>query len=242
MGVIAAANATEDEQEKEDVADDEEPVIDSRFTTTVPDDETLDMVSKYTEDVEDDENTLEDEDDIGWGVWNPDTEPEEEVEEENEPVIEVRSKRELPEIPVLFQEPKIEHPATVVEPMVPETPTIVAPIPVVELATPELPTIEIPTPNIVEDTTQRSLRKSSKGVMPVRPAGLPAMAEWDPYQGDWTIMGRPVKVAEKPEPEPDTPSWIQESVEIDLTPITPPTSVEESTKPIRKTPFIPELP
>ena len=242
MGVIAAANATEDEQEKEDVADDEEPVMDSRFTTTVPDDETLDMVSKYTEDVEDDENTLEDEDDIGWGVWNPDTEPEEEVEEENEPVIEVRSKRELPEIPVLFQEPKIEHLATVVEPMVPETTTIVAPIPVVELATPELPTIEIPTPNIVEDTTQRSLRKSSKGVMPVRPAGLPAMAEWDPYQGDWTIMGRPVKVAEKPEPEPDTPSWIQESVEIDLTPITPPTSVEESTKPIRKTPFIPELP
>ena len=78
--------------------------------------------------------------------------------------------------------------------------------------------------------------------MPVRPTGLPAMAEWDPYQGAWTIMGRPVKVAEKPEEEPDVPSWTQESVEIDLAPVAQPTSVDESTTPVRKTPFIPELP
>ena len=242
MGVIAAANAAEEKQDEEDTNDDEEPIMDSRFTTTVPDDETLEMVSKYTEDDEGEENTIEDEDDIGWGVWDPDAELEEEVEEETETVIEVTSKRELPEIPMLFQEPKIEPSAPVVEVVEPEVPAIVTPTPVVELATPELPTIEMPTPNIVEDAPQRSVRKSSKGVMPVRPTGLPAMAEWDPYQGTWTIMGRPVKVAEKPEEEPDTPSWTQESVEIDLAPVTQPTSVDESTTPVRKTPFIPELP
>ena len=78
--------------------------------------------------------------------------------------------------------------------------------------------------------------------MPVRPTGLPTMAEWDPYQEAWTIMGRPVKVAEKPEEVPDAPSWTQESVGADLTPVTPTTPVDESTTPVRKTPFIPELP
>ncbi|MEC8926995.1 MAG: hypothetical protein VYB17_01895, partial [Candidatus Thermoplasmatota archaeon] len=65
MGVIAAANAAE-AAEQEEVAIVVEPIHDSRFTTTIPDDDTLNMVSALAEE----------EDDTGWGVWDPEAESE----------------------------------------------------------------------------------------------------------------------------------------------------------------------
>ncbi len=57
-------------------------------------------------------------------------------------------------------------------------------------------------------------------------------------------MGRPVTIAEKPEPEKNVPSWAVEEVEkpqiINNPVIEVPSIVDE--KPRRKTPFIPELP
>ena len=78
--------------------------------------------------------------------------------------------------------------------------------------------------------------------MPVRPPELPPMAEWDAYQGAWTIMGRPVHVAAQPEPETPTPDWTHTETQ----PIesVPETGIEQNVESVgrRNTPFIPELP
>ena len=258
MGVIAAANAAA-AAEQEEITVVTEPIHDSRFTTTIPDDDTLDMVSALAEE----------EDDIGWGVWEPDTEPipesEPEAEADTEPEEEEEPQRELPEIPDIFREPLVDTP----DPL--EIPTI-----------PEIPTIETPKPNITEristimtqaadatvDATKEVVsatmsgakevasiaagitekvvgkvrQKSTKGVMPVRPTGLPPMAEWDAYQGAWTIMGRPVHVAAMPEPEVATPTWSNNEVVLTATAIDPPAQHDGGSKPRRNTPFIPKLP
>ena len=258
MGVIAAANAAA-AAEQEEITVVTEPIHDSRFTTTIPDDDTLDMVSAL----------VEEEDDIGWGVWEPETEstPEREPEAEAdiEPEDEAEPQRELPEIPEIFREPLVDT----LDPL--EIPTI-----------PEIPTIETPKPNITEristimtqaadatvDATKEVVsatmsgakevasiaagltekvvskvrQKPTKGVMPVRPTGLPPMAEWDAYQGAWTIMGRPVHVAAMPEPEVVTPSWSNNEVVLTATAIDSPAQHDDGSKPRRNTPFIPKLP
>ena len=101
MGAIAAANAAEEIPDDLDL-DGEEPIMDSRFTTTIPDEETTEMVEAYIEDApesevlpeEGDDGGLED-DDIGWGVWDP------EPESVSEPIVETPEsavEHELPEI------------------------------------------------------------------------------------------------------------------------------------------------
>jgi|GEM_PF-1050731 len=265
MGVIAAANAAA-AAEQEEVEVVTEPVHDSRFTTTIPDDDTLDMVSVLVE---------EDEDDTGWGVWDPEAESEVEIEVEIEAEVEMDStpERELPEIPEIFREPVVDTPDPLATPTIPE-------IPIIETLT---PTIEAPKSNITEristlmthaadatvDATKEVVsatmsgakevasiaagitgkvvgkvrQKSTKGVMPVRPVGLPPMAEWDSYQGAWTIMGRPVHVAATPEPEVAAPSWShEEEVVLTATAIDSPAQQGDENKPRRNTPFIPELP
>ena len=68
------------------------------------------------------------------------------------------------------------------------------------------------------------------------------MAEWDAYQGAWTIMGRPVHVAAMPEPEVATPSWSNNEVVLTATAIDSPAQNDGGSKPRRNTPFIPKLP
>jgi hypothetical protein len=95
---------------------------------------------------------------------------------------------------------------------------------------------------ITEKVVGKVRQKSAKGVMPVRPAGLPPMAEWDAYQGAWTIMGRPVHVAAMPEPEVATPSWSNNEVVLTATAIDSPAQHDDGSKTRRNTPFIPKLP
>lgn len=260
MGVIAAANAAE-ATEEEEIAVDVEPIHDSRFTTTIPDDETLDMVSSLAEE----------EDETGWSVWDPDAdsdstpEPEAELEAEPEPEEELEAERELPEIPEIFREPVVDTPDPLGLPSIPEIPTIDPPK---SNITERISTMMTQAADATVDATKEVVsatmsgakevasiaagitgkvvgkvrQQSTKGVMPVRPAGLPPMAEWDAYQGAWTIMGRPIQVASKPEPEVASPSWAQEEVVLTATAIDPPNQHGEVSTPRRNTPFIPELP
>ena len=93
---------------------------------------------------------------------------------------------------------------------------------------------------ITEKVVEKVRQKSTKGVMPVRPPGLPPMAEWDAYQGAWTIMGRPIQVAESPEPDTPVPDWSRTENESPTPTIQAQQDVVSSER--RKTPFIPELP
>ncbi len=54
------------------------------------------------------------------------------------------------------------------------------------------------------------LHTVQSGTIPVRPRGLPPMAEWSQEQGDWLLLGRPVKSTELPEPEAPRPAWAVE--------------------------------
>ena len=261
MGAIAAANVTEEKQAELEM--ETETILDSRYTTTVQDDEVLDMVTAYAE--ESQQPVEEDDDDIGWGVWDPDIDLQSEPEPQPEPEPEMESKvtRELPEIPQIFREPVQDTP----DPL--DLPTI-----------PEIPSFEIPTPNlgerissmatqaadatvnvtrdvvsatvtgakdvvskaaeITEKVVDKVRQKSSKGIMPVRPQELPPMAEWDAYQGAWTLMGRPIQVAEKPEPDVTVPDWSQTENDSPTPTIEAQQDVVSSER--RNTPFIPELP
>ena len=247
MGVIAAANAASAEHEEIEVV--AEPIHDSRFTTTIPDDDTLDMVSALSEE----------EDDIGWGVWEPETET------ESEPEPESGRERELPEIPEIFREPIVDSPDPLKIPSIPEIPSIEPPktnitdristlmtqaadatvdatkevVSATMSGAKEVASIAV---GITEKVVGKVRQKSTKGVMPVRPTGLPPMAEWDAYQGAWTIMGRPVQVASMPEPEITAPSWSREEVVLTARAIEPTHQQDEGAKSRRNTPFIPELP
>ncbi len=247
MGVIAAANAASAEHEEIEVL--AEPIYDSRFTTTIPDDDTLDMVSALSEE----------EDDTGWSVWEPDAETEPESEPERKP------ERELPEIPEIFREPIVDSPDPLKIPSIPEIPSIETPKTnitdristlmtqaadatvdatkeVVSATMSGAKEVASIAAGITEKVVSKVRQKSTKGVMPVRPTGLPPMAEWDAYQGAWTIMGRPVQVATMPEPEVVTPTWSRNEVVLTATAIDPPAQHDDESKSRRNTPFIPELP
>ena len=266
MGVIAAANAAEAEAQQEEV--EAETILDSRYTTTVQDDDVLDMVSAYAEEgAESEEETEpvddEEEDDIGWGVWEPEDEVEPEAEQES--VTDSETERELPEIPEIFREPVVDSPDPLAIPSIPEIPTIEPPSSnlserISSMATQAADATVNVTKDVVsatltgakevvsraagitEKVVEKVRQKSTKGVMPVRPAELPPMAEWDAYQGAWTIMGRPVHVAAQPEPETPAPGWaLTETQTIETVPETS-TQQNVETGGRRNTPFIPELP
>jgi len=258
MGVIAAANAAE-AAEKEELDLESEMVIDSRYTTTILDEDTLDMVSAYANE----EEVIEEpeEDDTGWSVW----EPEMESEQQPEPETDSKVERQLPEIPELFREPILDTPDPLEIPSIPEIPSFEAPKAnlgerISSIATQAADATMNVTKEVVsatvsgakevasiaagftEKVVDKVRQKSTKGVMPVRPAGLPKMAEWDAYQGAWTLMGRPVQIAAMPEPETQVPDWSHtqnESAESQNEPLVQPNEMRESR---RNTPFIPELP
>ena len=269
MGVIAAANAAEAEAQQDEV--EAETILDSRYTTTVQDDDVLDMISAYVEDdgvteeeTEESDVTDTEDDDIEWGVWNPDEDTEKEtiselVELDSEP------KRELPEIPEIFREPVVDSPDPLVVPSMPEIPTIQAPNSnigdrissiatqaadatvnvtkeVVSATVTGAKEVVSMAAGITEKVVEKVRQKSTKGVMPVRPPGLPPMAEWDAYQGAWTLMGRPVHVAAQPEPETPAPAWASSETEPVETVSEINTELNVETGGRRNTPFIPELP
>tara|TARA_A100001037_G_scaffold31595_1_gene24881 strand:- start:282 stop:1490 length:1209 start_codon:yes stop_codon:yes gene_type:complete len=273
MGAIAAANAAEEIPDDLDL-DGEEPIMDSRFTTTIPDEESTEMVEAYIEDApesevlpeEEDDGGLED-DDIGWGVWDP------EPESVSEPIVETPESAEehdLPEIPELFREPIVSNDALIEEdplatPSIPEIPEIVtldedkpnvserltsmatqaadvtlsATKEVVSATMTGAKEVASMAVGIKEKVVQKVRKQSTTAVMPVRPPELPSMAEWDPEKGAWTLMGRTVQIATVPEPEVAAPAWTQQ--EEAVTEVVQTESPMESS-PRRKTPFIPELP
>ena len=258
MGVIAAANAAE-AVEQEELKAESDMIHDSRYTTTILDEDTLDMVSTYAN--EEKEVEEEEEDDTGWSVW----EPELESEHQPEPEIDSKDGRQLPEIPELFREPILDTPDPLDVPSIPEIPSIEAPranlgerissmatqaADVTVNVTKEVVSATVSgakevasiAAGITEKVVEKVRQKSTKGVMPVRPAGLPPMAEWDAYQGAWTLMGRPVQVAAMPEPETQVPDWSRtqnESIESQHEPLV---QTNEEGRSHRNTPFIPELP
>ena len=261
MGVIAAANAAEvAEQEELDL--EPEMVHDSRYTTTILDEDTLDMVSTYANEEAEEEVVEEtEEDDTGWSVWEP------EMDSENQPEPETDSKvvRQLPEIPELFREPIQDTPDPLDIPSIPEIPSIETPRAnlgerISNIATQAADATMNVTKDVVsatvsgakevasiaagitEKVVDKVRQKSTKGVMPVRPAGLPPMAEWDAYQGAWTLMGRPVQVAATPEPETHMPDWSRTQNEPVSSQNEQPVQTNEVRESRRNTPFIPELP
>ena len=264
MAVIAAANAAEAEAQQEEV--EAETILDSRYTTTVQDDDVLDMVSAYAEEGTDsveETEVDEEEDDIGWGVWEPEDEVEPEAEQDL--VVDSDAERELPEIPEIFREPVVDTPDPLAIPSIPEIPTIDPPSSnlserISSMATQAADATVNVTKDVVgatltgakevvsmaagitEKVIEKVRQKPTKGVMPVRPPELPPMAEWDAYQGVWTIMGRPVHVAAQPEPETPAPGWaLTETQQIETV---QETSIEQNVESVgrRNTPFIPELP
>ena len=54
------------------------------------------------------------------------------------------------------------------------------------------------------------------GAMPVRPEGLPAAAEWDIENECWVLFGRPIEMAQLPQPAPQKPEWAQKSDPVEL--------------------------
>ena len=267
MGVIAAANAAE-AAEKEKHESEQETIHDSRFTTTILDEDELDMVSSFANEEEDLGDSEEsEEDDTGWGVWEPEI-----VEESpSETEIEVLSARKIPEIPEIFREPVSEEPDPLEVPSIPEIPLVEAPMAIEEpranlgerisnIASQAADTTVSVTKDVVNATVSgakgvasiaagitgkvvgKVRKKSTKGVMPVRPPGLPSMAEWDAYQGTWTLMGRPVQVASTPDPEIEPPSWSRNETESAPSQNVPDLHAGKSSSTRRNTPFIPELP
>lgn len=263
MGVIAAANAAEAELQQ-DTELEAETILDSRYTTTVQDDDVHDMVTAYTEEVT--EPIEEEDDDTGWSVWEPDMDSGHEpiTDSEPEPEIELKAERELPEIPQIFREPILDTPDPLDVPTIPEIPTIEAPSTnlgerITSMATLAADATVTVTKDVVNATvtgakemvsiaagiTEKMVgkvrQKSAKGVMPVRPTGLPPMAEWDSYQGAWTIMGRPVHVAALPEQETSAPDWARGDTE-PVTQIIDASAQQDVGGEARRTPFIPKLP
>ena len=259
MGVIAAANAAE-AAEQEELEAESEMIIDSRYTTTILNEDTLDMVSTYANEEEEEVVEETEEDDTGWSVWEP------EMESEHQPEPETDSKvgRQLPEIPELFREPIHDTPDPLVIP-IPEIPSFEAPranlgerisniatqaADVTMSVTKEVVSATVSgakevaslAADITEKVVGKVRQKSTKGVMPVRPAGLPPMAEWDAYQGAWTLMGRPVQVATMPEPETQVPDWSHSQSEAPAIHNEPLVQTNEGGGSHRNTPFIPELP
>ena len=271
MGEIAAANAAAEKKQVDEM--DSEPIMDSRFTTTIPDEDTTEMVSAY---VNDESETIVEEnqdDGIGWGVWEPDeanedvSQPAEEVsvEIELEPSEEevIETELELPEIPEIFREPIVDTPDPLEIPSIPEIPTFETPklteristiatqaADATILATKEVVTATVSgakevasiAAGITEKVVEKVRPKATKSVMPVRPPGLPPMAEWDPYMGAWTLMGRPVHTPALPEPETVAPSWVDNQPEVATLQDTVTDELEPVGTPRRQTPFIPELP
>ncbi len=81
------------------------------------------------------------------------------------------------------------------------------------------------------------------GAMPVRPEGLPAAAEWDIENECWVLFGRPIEMAQLPQPIPQKPEWAQKSEPVELPTVPSPPKKGLPTIPsTSKTVGLPSLP
>jgi len=98
----------------------------------------------------------------------------------------------------------------------------------------------------------RRQRSVEATVMPVRPEGLPSIAEWDPQLQGWTMLGKPISNVAPPETHAK-PDWTQsepepEPVEVPVIeepepqPEPEPEPVQVPAVSHRKPPVIPQLP
>ena len=241
MGAIAAANAIDDELPFTNDDDDDFPFDEAEGALEVEISEVIELDS--SEMVELVANESAEEEDVEWGVWEPDSA----VEEDDGGL-------DIPEIPQIFREPVIPEKEVIVELTPPENSANESTQKITEtlskMAT-QAADVTVSTAKgvaskaaqITENAVHRVRSKVTKGMIPVRPTELPPLAEWDPQQGAWTLMGRPVTIAEKPEPEKEVPIWTKEE-DVSRNHIQPVAEIhlQETEKTRRKTPFIPELP
>ena len=95
----------------------------------------------------------------------------------------------------------------------------------------------------------RRQRSVEATVMPVRPEGLPSIAEWDPQLQGWTMLGKPISNVAPPETR-TKPDWTQSEPDPEPEPEPEPEpQPEPEPEPVqvpavshRKPPVIPQLP
>ncbi len=260
MGLIAAANASAAAEEEEiDEMDSIDPVHDSRFTTVVGNEEVMEIASAAADEVvKETIPTLDEVEEDPFDGWpdisnnESEPEPEPETETEPEPQIEVESIEPQEDIGLPVMESAKKSPISGIAEKISAGSNKAAEVSfsavkgVASIATK------------VKDKIVHTVRKPQSSVMPVRPEGLPTMAEWDANQEAWTLLGRPIKFATQVEPEPEKPAWTregrQENVEVEekepeqeevlpllsATPIDV-TSTEQSPKKKRSIPKIPKI-
>jgi hypothetical protein len=157
-----------------------------------------------------------------WGVWDPSTDPE--PEPEPEPEIEVEAEPESkpkPTIPLLTDISEfLSKAAGATVSTAKNVATKVA--------------------EVKDKVVEKVRPKPALKVMPVRPAGLPPMAEWDSYLEEWVMLGRPVRTAPEPEPEVALPQWTRQELVEEVA--NEELVVDVPITPRRATPRIPELP
>lgn len=190
MGVIAAANSAEiaANTEIEEHTAEEEHIIDSRFTTVIADEESMAIASaaaKADVPVIPEISTV--------------AEVDEDSTEDDDPFDQwPSSEQDIPEMP---STPNLSE-------MISETASKAASATVTAMKEVATKAVE------VKDKLVEKVRPQPKtSVMPVRPPDLPPMAEWDSKLGEWMLFGRPIRIAEKAEPEPERPSWVDESTD-----------------------------
>ncbi len=227
MGVIAAANAAEiaanTEHEEET---DEEPIIDSRFTTVIADEESMAIASAAAKA---DVPVIPE--------LSPVAEVNEDSTEEDDPFDQWPSSEQ--DVPDMQSTPNISE-------MITETASKAATATVTAMKEVATKAVE------VKDKLVEKVRPKPKtSVIPVRPSDLPPMAEWDSKSSEWMLFGRPIRIAEKAEPEPERPTWVENNTE---TPLVvededvsiPELDVPQSSAPVltarRVVPTIPKLP
>ncbi len=261
MGVIAAANAAaEGENAESEEIDALEPVHDSRFTTIIGNEDVMEMASVAADESTPVPSTQEDVEDDPFDGWpevgrnqpEPELVPESKPEPEPapEPATEVIQEEEE-ELPEMEPAKKISMPsiAGIAEKISAGSNkaaevSVSAVKGVASIATK------------VKDKIVHTVRKPRPSVMPVRPEGLPPMAEWDATQEAWTLLGRPIKVVTQAEPEPEKPAWATNDIQViteveqeepeeeeilpllEATPISTPSTNQKSKRNIPKIPKI----
>ena len=227
MGVIAAANTAEiaanTEHEEET---DEEPIIDSRFTTVIADEESMAIASAAAKA---DVPVIPE--------LSPVAEVNEDSTEEDDPFDQWPSSEQ--DVPEMQSTPNISE-------MITETASKAATATVTAMKEVATKAVEVK-----DKLVEKVKPKPKTSVIPVRPSDLPPMAEWDSKSSEWMLFGRPIRIAEKAEPEPERPTWVENNTE---TPLVvededvsmPELDVPQSSAPVltarRVVPTIPKLP
>ena len=218
-----------------------EPTHDSRFTTTIPDEETLAIAAAAAAE----DPQPKDEDD--WAVWEPEIEAPAPAEPEPEPAAEPVSR--TPSIPTLPSMEKPRQALSDITSRISGAASKAAEATVSAAKEVTTKTVEI-TEKVVEKVAEVRPSKPEKpaaSVMPVRPQGLPPMAEWNPDVGEWVLLGRPIRMAPEPEPEAEKPAWAREEAVVEEIPevaavVDPAPATAPETTSARRTPVIPKLP